>query len=71
MYYVVSRVKLSLESLQAACYLSSSQIECREVATCFGFHKSGITEKPDPGPVGPDPNGPDPSGIPIHLHVSR
>ena len=31
----------------------------------------GITEKPDPGPVGPDPNGPDQSGIPIHLHVSR
>ena len=31
----------------------------------------GITEKPDPGPVGPDPNGPDPGRISIHLHVSR
>ena len=25
----------------------------------------GITEKPDPGPVGPDPNGPDPAEYPF------
>ena len=36
---------------------------------CRHFH--GITEKPDPGPVGPDPNGSDPGRIPIHFHASR
>ena len=27
---------------------------------CVSVLLMGITEKPDPGPVGPDPNGPDP-----------
>ena len=31
---------------------------------------TGITEKPDPGPIGPDPNGPDPCRIPMHIHVT-